>query len=91
MAFLQNRQDSAKKYETVLLQTILKDYDIRVRPVDDFHSPMEVNFSISLHQVQVDEKQQVITSNIWRILSWKDDFLNWNPTNYGNITQVPKN
>lgn len=78
-----------KKYETLLLDTILKDYDKRSRPVEDYHSPLKVNFSISIQQIlQVDEKHQVITTNLWRSLYWKDDFLKWNPANYGNISQV---
>lgn len=80
-----------EKYENLLLDTIFEDYDIRSRPVKDYHSAIEVNFSIYFQQIlQVDEKHQMITTNIWRSLVWKDEFLNWNPESYGNISQVPK-
>ncbi|KAG4071071.1 hypothetical protein HA402_002743 [Bradysia odoriphaga] len=86
---LQNAQNRKSNYETLLLNDLLKDYDKRSRPVEDVHSPLTINFSISLHQIlQVDEKHQVITTNMWRFLFWKDDFLKWNPENYGNITQL---
>lgn len=80
-----------KKYETALLDAVFKDYDKRSRPIEDYHLAVVVNFSISLQQIlQVDEKHQILTSNILRTFYWKDNFLKWNPENYGNITQVLK-
>lgn len=80
-----------KKYETLLLDDVFKDYDKRSRPVKDYQLAVVVNFSIALHQIlQMDEKHQTMTSNLRRNFHWKDDFLKWNPENYGNITQVLK-
>lgn len=46
-----------------------KKYEIQLQP-------SKFNFSISLQQIlQVAEKKQVITMNLWRSLFWKDDFL----------------
>lgn len=91
-ATLQNDSGRAKNYENLLLDTIFKNYDKMSRPVEDYHSPLEVNFSISLQQIlKVDEKNQIITTNLWRSSFWKDDFLQWNPKNFGNITQVCQN
>lgn len=87
--YLRSEHDRVKSYEIFLLDTIFKYYDKRSRPIEDYHSAVEVNFSISLNQIlQVDEKNQVITTNIWRSLFWKDAFLKWNPENHGNISQV---
>lgn len=84
-----NEVIKGKKHETLLLDAIFKDYDRRSRPIEDYHSSVVVNFSISLQQIlQVDEKHQVVTSNILRTMYWKDDFLKWNPESYENITQV---
>lgn len=77
------------KYEILLLDSIFKGYDKRTRPVEDHHSPIIVNFSVSVQQIlQVDEKHQTITTNIWRHMFWNDCYLKWNPENYGNITEV---
>lgn len=77
------------KYETLLIDSILTDYDKRSRPVEDYHSPVKVNFSISLQQIlQVDEKHQTLTTNIRRHMFWKDFYLKWNPESYGNISEV---
>ncbi|XP_037037721.1 neuronal acetylcholine receptor subunit beta-3-like [Bradysia coprophila] len=49
---------------------------------------MVVHFDIELLRIiQVDEKHQVITTNILRYLHWKDEFLQWKPEIYGNITE----
>ncbi len=78
-----------KSHETLLLDSIFENYDKRIRPVKDYHTPVVVNFSIAFIQIlQVDEKHQVITLNILRSFYWKDDFLTWKPENFGNITQV---
>ena len=41
----------------------------------------------SLQQiVDLDEKNQILTSNIWLTLQWNDDGLVWNESEYGGIT-----
>lgn len=77
------------KYETLLIDSILKNYNKGSRPVENYHSPVKVDFSISLQQIlKVDEKHQTLTTNIWRHMYWKDCYLKWNPENYGNISEV---
>lgn len=77
------------KYEIQLLNSILNNYDRRSRPVEDYYSPLNITLDISLQQLlQVDEKHQTITTNIWRSVSWNDCSLKWNPDNYGNISHV---
>ncbi|XP_037037723.1 acetylcholine receptor subunit alpha-type acr-16-like [Bradysia coprophila] len=85
----QSEEVDVKNYETLLLNTIFKDYDKRARPVKNHHTPIVVYFDIELHQIiQVDEKHQVMTTNILRYLHWKDEFLQWKPEIYGNITEI---
>ena len=41
----------------------------------------------SLQQiVDLDEKNQILTSNIWLSLYWNDDGLVWNSSEYGGVT-----
>ena len=35
--------------------------------------------------VDLDEKNQIMTSNIWLTLEWVDDALTWNTSEYGGI------
>lgn len=88
-ASLKARNVEEKRYETLLLNTLFKDYDKRSRPVKNSHSAIEVNLSVSFQQIlQVDEKHQVITTNVWRSMYWIDEFLKWKSENFGNISQV---
>ncbi|KAG4071070.1 hypothetical protein HA402_002742 [Bradysia odoriphaga] len=88
----QSEEVEVTNYEKLLLNTIFKDYDKRARPVKNYHKPMVVHFDIDLLKIiQVDEKRQIITTNILRYLHWKDEFLQWKPEIYGNITEVCKN
>lgn len=79
----------SNKNEKKLLDFILKDYDRRSRPVEDYNSPLNIGISIAVLQIlEVDEKHQSITTRIWRNLRWNDYSLTWDPVNYGNISRV---
>ena len=44
-------------------------------------------FVFSLQQIiDLDEKNQILTSNVWLDLSWKDAYMMWNISDYNNIT-----
>ncbi|GLD64922.1 cholinergic receptor, nicotinic, alpha 11 [Lates japonicus] len=49
-----------------LLKNLLKDYNRMERPVGNDSHPLTVVFSLTLIQIMdVDEKNQVLTSNMW--------------------------
>uniref|UniRef100_A0A1I7XUM0 Neur_chan_LBD domain-containing protein n=1 Tax=Heterorhabditis bacteriophora TaxID=37862 RepID=A0A1I7XUM0_HETBA len=67
-------------------------YDVRVRPIIDHTKTLEVHISISLYQIiEVDEPSQNIKLNVWMIQKWKDEYLKWDPREYGmiNSTIIP--
>ncbi|XGW12148.1 hypothetical protein V3C99_013100 [Haemonchus contortus] len=72
---------------------LMKDrYDVRVRPIHDHTKPLKVHISISLYQIiEVDEPAQNIKLNVWMIQKWKDEYLSWDPREYGmiNSTIIP--
>ena len=35
-----------------------------------------------------DEKNQVMTTNVWLDQEWDDELLIWNPHDFGNITRI---
>ncbi|XP_020901747.1 neuronal acetylcholine receptor subunit alpha-10 isoform X2 [Exaiptasia diaphana] len=64
-------------------------YDKNVRPVSDKNLPVEVKFGIAYTQiVDLIEKDQVLESNIWVRMSWKNHLLRWNATAYGGIKAI---
>lgn len=80
----------AKKYEIQGLDAIFKDYEKGSRPWMITIQPSKL-ISVSLYNKYFKWLKKVTTMNLWRSLFWKDDFLKWNPDNYGNISQVYRN
>ncbi|RXN17651.1 neuronal acetylcholine receptor subunit alpha-7-like protein [Labeo rohita] len=77
------------EHQRRLYRDLMKDYNPLERPVfNDTHS-LTVYFSFSLMQIMdVDEKNQVLTTNIWLQLYWYDYYLQWNASEYPGVTNV---
>jgi nicotinic acetylcholine receptor, invertebrate len=67
----------------------MKEYNIYARPSLTHKQSTNVTMGLSLSQlIDVDEKNQIITTNCWLTMNWVDYKLTWNPTDYGNITEI---
>ncbi|KAK1798000.1 hypothetical protein P4O66_000505 [Electrophorus voltai] len=67
----------------------MRDYNPLERPVFNDTHTLTVNFSLSLMQIiDVDEKNQVLTTNIWLQLYWYDHYLKWNISEYADVMSV---
>uniref|UniRef100_A0AAY4E6T2 Neuronal acetylcholine receptor subunit alpha-7 n=1 Tax=Denticeps clupeoides TaxID=299321 RepID=A0AAY4E6T2_9TELE len=77
------------EHQRRLYRDLMKNYNPLERPVyNDSHS-LTVRFSFSLMQIMdVDEKNQVLTTNIWLQLYWNDYYLQWNTSEYPGVTNV---
>ncbi|KAL3105671.1 hypothetical protein niasHT_021554 [Heterodera trifolii] len=74
-------QDAAQLFEE-----LLADYNKLVRPVDENNATLVVKFKLKLSQLlDVHEKQQIMTTNVWLQHSWMDSKLRWNPRDYGGV------
>ncbi|XP_022603261.1 neuronal acetylcholine receptor subunit alpha-7-like [Seriola dumerili] len=72
-----------------LLKNLLKDYNRMERPVGNDSHPLTVVFSLSLIQIMdVDEKNQVLTSNMWLRMSWFDHYLQWNQSEHPGVKNL---
>ncbi|XP_035537816.1 cholinergic receptor, nicotinic, alpha 11 [Morone saxatilis] len=72
-----------------LLKNLLKDYNRMERPVGNDSHPLTVVFSLSLIQIMdVDEKNQVLTTNIWLRMSWFDHYLQWNQSEHPGVKNL---
>ncbi|XP_046875827.1 cholinergic receptor, nicotinic, alpha 11 [Hypomesus transpacificus] len=72
-----------------LLKNLLKDYNRMERPVGNDSLPLTVIFTLSLVQIMdVDEKNQVLTTNIWLRMSWFDHYLQWNQSEYPGVKNL---
>uniref|UniRef100_A0A8C9SMY2 Neuronal acetylcholine receptor subunit alpha-7 n=1 Tax=Scleropages formosus TaxID=113540 RepID=A0A8C9SMY2_SCLFO len=77
------------EHQRRLYRDLMRNYNPLERPVfNDSHS-LTVYFSFSLMQIMdVDEKNQVLTTNIWLQLHWQDYYLQWNISEYPGVTNV---
>nr|CAH7721851.1 unnamed protein product [Callosobruchus chinensis] len=91
-------------HEKLLLNNLLATYNVLERPVANESDPLEVKFGLTLQQIiDVDEKNQILTTNawlnldeknqllitnIWLSLEWNDYNLRWNESDYGGVKDL---
>ncbi|XP_033334149.1 nicotinic acetylcholine receptor alpha6 isoform X1 [Megalopta genalis] len=77
------------RHEKRLLNELLSSYNTLERPVANESEPLEVKFGITLQQIiDVDEKNQILTTNAWLKLEWTDYNLQWNESDYGGVKDL---
>ncbi|XP_070543627.1 neuronal acetylcholine receptor subunit alpha-10-like isoform X2 [Ptychodera flava] len=70
-----------------LLHDVLANYSNIVRPVSNSSAAVLVKYGAALQQIiDLDEKNQVLTSNLWIRMQWSDDSFKWNPDDYGGTS-----
>ncbi|XP_014711928.1 neuronal acetylcholine receptor subunit alpha-5 isoform X4 [Equus asinus] len=74
------------KHEDSLFKNLFQDYERWVRPVEHLNDKIKIKFGLAISQlVDVDEKNQLMTTNVWLKQEWIDVKLRWNPDDYGGI------
>ncbi|EYC06625.1 hypothetical protein Y032_0074g806 [Ancylostoma ceylanicum] len=74
---------------TRLYRYLLTDYEREVRPAVRHDRPIYVTFVFSLTQIiDVDERNQILTTNAWVRQHWSDYKLVWDPRKFGNLTKI---
>ncbi|CAF3237092.1 unnamed protein product [Rotaria socialis] len=62
-------------------------YDKSIRPALHHQDVTNISFDLSLAQlIDVDEKNQIITTNQWITMVWPDPKLRWNPLDWDNVS-----
>ncbi|XP_048186479.1 neuronal acetylcholine receptor subunit beta-3 [Perognathus longimembris pacificus] len=80
---------SIAKTEDALLRHLFQGYQKWVRPVLNSNDTIKVHFGLKISQlVDVDEKNQLMTTNVWLKQEWTDHKLRWNPDEYGGIHSI---
>ncbi|XP_042295528.1 neuronal acetylcholine receptor subunit alpha-7-like isoform X1 [Sceloporus undulatus] len=76
-------------HQRQLLKDLMEDYTPLERPVGDDAQPITVHFTLSLMQIMdVDEKNQVLTTNVWLQMYWYDHYLRWNESEYPGVKSL---
>uniref|UniRef100_UPI0037E87774 neuronal acetylcholine receptor subunit beta-3a n=1 Tax=Semicossyphus pulcher TaxID=241346 RepID=UPI0037E87774 len=80
---------SLAEMEDALLKNLFQGYQRWVRPIQHANDTIRVRFGLKISQlVDVDEKNQLMTTNVWLWQEWTDYKLRWNPEKYGGITSI---
>ncbi|KAK7115593.1 acetylcholine receptor subunit alpha-like isoform X2 [Littorina saxatilis] len=82
--------DNAKRLYDDLLRN--SGYNKLIRPVGNSSDTLIVKLGIRLSQlIDIDEKNQIMTTNVWLRQEWRDLNLQWDPEEYSGIKnfQVP--
>lgn len=76
-------------HEKRLLNMLLETYNVLERPVANESEALEVKFGLTLQQIiDVDEKNQILTTNAWLNLEWTDYNLRWNDSEFGGVKDL---
>ncbi|XP_045142749.1 neuronal acetylcholine receptor subunit beta-3 [Echinops telfairi] len=80
---------SIAEREDALLRHLFQDYQKWARPVLNSNDTIQVHFGLKISQlVDVDEKNQLMTTNVWLKQEWTDHKLHWDPEEYGGIHSI---
>ncbi|KAK0149864.1 Neuronal acetylcholine receptor subunit alpha-4 [Merluccius polli] len=75
--------------EERLLKDLFVRYNKLSRPVANTSDVVLVHFGLSIAQlIDVDEKNQMMTTNVWVKQEWNDYKLQWDPRDYENVTSI---
>ncbi|CAI4229873.1 unnamed protein product [Auanema sp. JU1783] len=86
---LESKEIWAGDHERRLYSKLLDGYNKLARPVRNESEPVLVYLGLDYQQIlDIDEKQQIMHSNVWLRMSWVDHYLAWDPSEYGNIREV---
>lgn len=76
-------------HERRLLNDLLEHYNKLERPVMNESDAVVLKFGLTLQQIiDVDEKNQLLTANVWLNLEWTDVNLKWNESEYGSVADI---
>lgn len=72
-----------------LYDDLLSNYNKLVRPVVNVSDALSVKIKLKLSQlIDVNLKNQIMTTNVWVEQSWYDYKLKWNPVEYGGVEML---
>lgn len=73
-----------------MLESLFMNYKKELRPVKDENTgPTLVTVQLYFKQIQkVQESDQILTIYCWLEEYWKDEYLSWEPAQFGGIKQI---
>ncbi|XP_066276336.1 neuronal acetylcholine receptor subunit alpha-2-like [Branchiostoma lanceolatum] len=79
----------ATQSEERLFRDLFRDYNKWIRPVANISNIVVIEFGLAIAQLlDVDEKNQIMTTNVWLKQKWKDSKLCWDPEEYHGVSVI---
>ncbi|KAL4227278.1 hypothetical protein ACF0H5_012724 [Mactra antiquata] len=73
--------------EQRLMRYLFNGYERTVRPVRNASTPVVIRMGLTFTQIfDMDEKDQVLVTNVWLDQEWIDEFMKWDPLEFANIS-----
>ncbi|OCT70524.1 hypothetical protein XELAEV_18037446mg [Xenopus laevis] len=81
--------NSSKPTPLQLYDHLFKGYQKCLRPVKNWNNTTTVYIDVTIYAIlNVDEKNQLLTTYIWYTQHWIDEHLNWNPGMFNGIQRL---
>uniref|UniRef100_A0A672UFU5 Cholinergic receptor nicotinic alpha 2 subunit n=1 Tax=Strigops habroptila TaxID=2489341 RepID=A0A672UFU5_STRHB len=82
-------EQPSSRAEDRLFKHLFTGYNRWSRPVPNTSDVVIVKFGLSIAQlIDVDEKNQMMTTNVWLKQEWSDYKLRWDPAEFDNVTSI---
>uniref|UniRef100_A0A182NNT2 C2H2-type domain-containing protein n=1 Tax=Anopheles dirus TaxID=7168 RepID=A0A182NNT2_9DIPT len=75
--------DPLTKEAKLLRNLFCFNYDKSERPVKNHNTAVNVTASMHVQNYDVSERESILHLYVWMSLSWRDEYLNWDRTEYG--------
>uniref|UniRef100_UPI003AB03C8F neuronal acetylcholine receptor subunit alpha-10-like n=1 Tax=Centroberyx gerrardi TaxID=166262 RepID=UPI003AB03C8F len=77
------------RYAQKLLNDLFSNYTNALRPVEDTDHIINVTLQITLSQIiDMDERNQILTTYLWIRQVWKDAYLSWRTEEYDGLDTI---
>ncbi|XP_075134560.1 5-hydroxytryptamine receptor 3A-like [Leptodactylus fuscus] len=75
--------------EVRLFRSLMNGYEAKVRPVQNWKKVTNIYLEITVYAIlSVEEKNQLLTTYFLYNRYWRDEFLQWNPMEFDNMTII---
>ncbi|CAC5399587.1 CHRNN [Mytilus coruscus] len=72
-----------------LMIKLMKGYEKSIRPVMNSSEAVDIKLGLALTQIlDLDEKNQVLTTNVWMEVEWYDQKLHWSSQDYEGMKSI---
>ena len=68
---------------------LFRKYNPNIKPVVNVSKPINIFLSLNVMSIDnINEKKQTFSARAYMNLRWTDQFLTWDPVDYGRITRI---